>query len=294
MIISRIPKRGEGVARRHLTALRFGSSQPAFTLIELFVVIAIIAILAALLLPTLAQAKTRAKSGACKSNLRQLGLALNMYVDQYETYPGQAATPDPGGYLHPPGVVPGGGLLYLAAFLSQNNVVATDSNGQPTAMHTLNQRTVFHCPARGPERGPIIELRRLNGLPVLDLLEYGYGYNALGTVWRTADSSVPLGLGPILSRDGNTMRVSSAAITVPCDMIAIGDSGISDLSLGYIRPRRASDPRLTMIGDIHSGGANVVFCDGHVEYAKQRKWTEESEAARQRWNNDHQPHPETW
>ncbi len=50
----------------------------AFTLIELLVVIAIIAILAALLLPVLSRVKAAAKSAACKSNLRQIGISLNL------------------------------------------------------------------------------------------------------------------------------------------------------------------------------------------------------------------------
>jgi prepilin-type N-terminal cleavage/methylation domain-containing protein/prepilin-type processing-associated H-X9-DG protein len=59
-----------------------------FTLVELLVVIAIIGVLAALLFPVFARAREKARQASCLSNLRQLGTALSLYTDDYDsTYP---------------------------------------------------------------------------------------------------------------------------------------------------------------------------------------------------------------
>ena len=63
------------------------ASSAGFTLIELLVVVAIIAILAALLLPALAKARDKSRSAVCQSNLRQLVLAAILYDEDSRLFP---------------------------------------------------------------------------------------------------------------------------------------------------------------------------------------------------------------
>jgi len=69
-------------------------SGKGFTLVELLVVVAIIGILAGILVPVLGKARENAKRASCKSNLKQIGLALHMYADDNSTVPSSFPTDD--------------------------------------------------------------------------------------------------------------------------------------------------------------------------------------------------------
>jgi prepilin-type N-terminal cleavage/methylation domain-containing protein len=78
--------------RRDTSSLAFGawrlaSAKRGFTLVELLVVIAILSLLAGILFPVLAQTRAKAREAACMSNLRQIGLGLRMYRDDFDELP---------------------------------------------------------------------------------------------------------------------------------------------------------------------------------------------------------------
>ena len=252
------------------TTLRNG----AFTLIELLVVIGIIALLASLLLPALSKAKTAAHSAKCKSNLRQLGLGLTMYVSDHERYP------------HHRIVRP----QDLAAPISH-----WFRDIGPYTGAAWTNGAVFRCPSAWY---PNLDGDVGGGLYVA---QGSYGYNAAGSAG--SDSALfpslalptpakTLGLGPVVSLGQFALTVRENQVQVPSDMIAIGDASIP--SFAIIHPDFRPPVIMTKPYAPHGQAFNNVFCDGHVENAKREKLFQATAEPRRRWNNDHEPHPETW
>jgi len=225
-----------------------------FTLIELLVVISIIAILAALLLPAFSRSKAVAKRAKCQSNLHQISLAFRLYVDDYNLYPG-----DFGYFANTIG-------RYAKVTITETSV---------SIEGVENPSPLFQCPTGsiGKERG------------------YSYNHEGSGGRMRFMERLPTLGLGYLGTGPGHEF-VRESAVKAPNDMIAFGEIiYLSDLGFG---PGGASkNPTWFNFGN-HETGANVIFCDGHLEFASRKRVDTKDEMLRRRWNNDNEPHSEYW
>ena len=266
-------------AKCRLFQLRTPRSR-AFTLVELLVVIAILAILASLLFPALASAKAKAKRSLCGNNLRQVAAATALYISDHGVYP-------------------------LFQTYDRSSPVITWKNALQPYLHIkpdtdINyQSSVLSC--------PLTFLPRIGSFT----RNVPYAMNGVGTGLPKSGSNLGIGLvetekSPPDPRDRwRYSQVKDTMVLVPSDMIAYGDLatpvtpagpndkiGVSDVFMIKI-VMKGPQPGI-IPGQIHSGGANVVFCDGHLEWQKQERWVVRTDEARRRWNIDHEPHPETW
>jgi prepilin-type N-terminal cleavage/methylation domain-containing protein/prepilin-type processing-associated H-X9-DG protein len=243
-------------------------SRRGFTLIELLVVIAIIAILAAILFPVFAAAREKARSISCLSNMRQIGTALMMYVQDYdEMYPQEhPSCPNPAvgtSSSSPPGDFDGSdeGADYGSPF---EKIMPYVSRGNSANTASLTQK-VFVCPDDSDPHGTTIP---------------NCAHNP-ATPWP--------GVTSYLVNAYFLFGLSEAAVTVPANTIYVternpafcdvhlhpwlgeiydsaGKTGAVDGRTPENAPYVSSDGLFGVASGRHTRGANYTFADGHVRW----------------------------
>jgi|ERR1017187_976731 prepilin-type N-terminal cleavage/methylation domain-containing protein/prepilin-type processing-associated H-X9-DG protein len=201
-----------------------------FTLIELVVLVALVGILASILVPTLARSKTKAQSASCAAQLKQWGLAFQMYAD------------DNHGWLF------------------------TTRHWESTEF-TVGDRTVANVYGRYLGNATSERIVQLRNCPVvvervgLQQLRFGnkYGYSM---DWPNVKTPNGYQLAQPDSYDGASYRLDK--IPHPAEFLLLVDSDGS-----YFRVRSTElKGTVSSILDRHSGGVNVLRADQHVDFVR--------------------------
>lgn len=199
----------------------------AFTLIELLVVIAVIAILAALLFPVFAKAREKARQSQCISNLKQIGLAINMYAqDNDDVLPNLTGGPQGNGMT--------GGWIYYQTFSGAFDVT------KGSIYSYVKNKDVYVCPDDS--------YGQHNGL--------SYAMNDCATLKPTP--FVGMDYGKSLAAFDNPSGLIYVTEEGYPNGVGTNDGGIDHGSPTY--------PTGDGLSDRHNGGLEALFMDGHAKY----------------------------
>jgi prepilin-type N-terminal cleavage/methylation domain-containing protein/prepilin-type processing-associated H-X9-DG protein len=216
-----------------------------FTLMELLVVIATIALLAALLLPSLAAAKDRGKRAACISNLRQIGIAIHGYAHDHDgriPY-GPAAPP----FTHPAEFYPSTG--------SPTSLLSLRQMGAPVALGLMlkddlaQTPKILFCPGSDQSVDADAELAKVGITQARG--SYYYRHGGVTTLWTTPASEPQMTHleSPGMNRMGKPVR----ALAIDSQFLISGPVAASAAAYG-IKSHTHHKQRV----------ANVLFNDGSV------------------------------
>jgi len=210
---------------------------PAFTLVELLMVIAVIALIAAMLLPSLSRSKASAQRAQCAGNLRQLGLASQMYWDDNR---GTC-------FLWQLGAT-NGGRLYWFGWLQDGSEGQREFDPLPGALYPyLRVHAIGICPALNYSLSQF-KLKATGAA-------YGYGYNRF---LSAPESQPPIKISQVKGPSETALFADAAQVN---DFQAPASKANPMLEEWYYIDTSADYPN----GHFrHERRANVVSCDGHV------------------------------
>jgi len=221
--------------------------QRGFTLIELLVVIAIIAILAAILFPAFARARENARRASCQSNLKQIGLGVMQYTQDYdEKLPfvqmGPAVT---GSFVKDYTIWADVFLPYLKS----------------TQIFVCPSATNYNTPKVSPPTNPISATNICYGA-VAD----NNGNNAYSFIAAGSPSVGPSAL-PQFTNTAETILIAER-------------NDVGNVEYNYFVSNAGESGQVGRdVGETHFGGGNHLFADGHVKFLMPEKITSDSRGA---------------
>ena len=223
-----------------------------FTLIELLIVIAIIAILAALLLPSLSKAKSRAQTIACTSNLKQLQICWQLYNTDNDDFlvPNNSVM----------GISGSGGSGTIAGGASWCLAEPTIPNVENGLLFQYNSSLgIYHCPADHST------LTDSNGNPLSQLRARSYNMSQSVNGYPEYDSFVENYI-PYFKKvtQIKTPNISACLVFIDENEATLLDSQFGMPTDDYNGTQTWWD----MPANRHDQGANLSFADGHVEHWK--------------------------